>query len=124
MRLLGFHSGKIAWKSGWLNFVLALALVLSVGAVLLSSDGVWAQESARKIKSSVPPEYPELARRLNIRGVVRIEVTVSPEGTVKQIKELGGNPVLVEALVRAVKKWKYEPAAKESVVEVRFEFTP
>ena len=79
-------------------------------------------EATRKLKSSVPPEYPELARRLNLRGTARVSVTVAPDGRVTSAKELGGNPVLVDALIRAVKKWKYEPAAKESVVEVKFEF--
>jgi TonB family protein len=105
-----------------LNLALALALVLPGGYALLRGDRAGAQESVRKVKTSAPPEYPELAKRLNIRGLVRVEVTVAPDGTVKQVKELGGNPVLVESLVRAVKKWKYEPAAKESVFEVKFEF--
>ncbi len=116
---------RATWKpgfSGWLNLALALALVLPGGYALLSGDRAWAQESVRKVKSSAPPEYPELAKRLNIRGIVRIEITVAPDGTVKEVKELGGNPVLVESLVRAVKKWKYEPAAKESVFEVKYEF--
>ncbi|HEV2991366.1 MAG TPA: energy transducer TonB [Candidatus Angelobacter sp.] len=82
-----------------------------------------AQQSARKLKTSVPPEYPELARRLNLKGVARVQVKVAPEGAVKEVRELGGNPVLLEALVRAVKKWKYEPSDKESVVEVQFDFT-
>jgi TonB family protein len=82
------------------------------------------QEPARKLKSSVPPEYPELARRLQLKGTARVSVTVAPDGRVTNAKELGGNPVLVEALLRAVKKWKYEPAAKESVVEVKFDFAP
>ena len=82
------------------------------------------QEATRKLKSSVPPEYPELARRLNVRGTVRISVTVAADGRVTNAKELGGNPLLVDALIRAVKKWKYEPAAKETVVEVKFDFAP
>jgi TonB family protein len=81
-----------------------------------------AADTTRKVKSSAPPEYPELARKLNIKGIVRIQAVVSPEGNVKDIKELGGNPVLMDALVRAVKKWKYEPASRESLVEVKFEF--
>ena len=81
-------------------------------------------EATRKLKSSVPPEYPELARRLNLRGTARVSVTVAPDGRVTSAKELGGNPVLVDALLRAVKKWKYEPAAKETVVEVKFDFAP
>jgi TonB family protein len=100
-------------RRGTLRLVLAVSLfapVLGYG------------EDTRKVKSSVPPEYPELARRLNIRGIARVEATVTPEGTVKSVKELGGNPVLVEALVRAVKKWKYEPADQTSVIEIKFDF--
>ena len=81
-------------------------------------------EATRKLKSSVPPDYPELARRLNLRGTARVSATVAPDGRVTSAKELGGNPVLVDALIRAVKKWKYEPAAKETVVEVKFDFAP
>lgn len=117
--------GKSAWPSedrpdlwslsrqGTLRLVLAVLLFVPVLAY---------GEDARKVKSSVPPEYPELARRLNIHGVARVEATITPEGTVKSVKELGGNPVLVEALVRAVKKWKYEPADQTSVIEIKFDF--
>ena len=78
--------------------------------------------TARKLKVSVPPEYPELARKMNIQGVARVLVTVTTDGRVVGVKELGGNPVLVAALAQAVKKWKYEPADHESEIEVRFEF--
>ena len=80
------------------------------------------QTSTRKIKVSVPPEYPELARKMNIQGVARVLLTVAPDGRVVGVKELGGNPVLVAALSQAVRKWKYESADHESEIEVRFEF--
>lgn len=79
-------------------------------------------EDLRKVKSNPAPEYPELAKRLNIRGVARIQATIAPDGTVKEVKEVGGNPVLVDALARAVKKWKYEPADRTSVIEIKFDF--
>ena len=69
------------------------------------------------------PEYPELARRLKLHGIARVEVTVAPDGKVKEVKEIGGNPVLLQALVRAVNKWRYEPAANSSTLEVKYEFT-
>jgi TonB family protein len=110
---------------------LARRLIVFLGLLLVSCmvfpQAVQQQqepEPARKLKSSVPPEYPELARRLQLKGTARVSVTVAPDGRVTNAKELGGNPVLVDALLRAVKKWKYEPAAKESVVEVKFEFAP
>jgi TonB family protein len=81
------------------------------------------QANARKLKVSVPPEYPELARKMNIQGVARVLLTVSSDGRVVGVKELGGNPVLVASLVQAVHKWKYESADRESEIEVRFEFT-
>ncbi|HEX7286147.1 MAG TPA: energy transducer TonB [Candidatus Angelobacter sp.] len=77
---------------------------------------------ARKVKVSPPPEYPELARKMSIRGIARVMVWVKPDGKVVDVKELGGNPVLLAALVQAVKKWRYEPADRESTIEVRFEF--
>ena len=86
------------------------------------SQASQSQSSTRKAKLSTPPEYPELARKMNIQGVARVLLTVSPDGKVGNVKELGGNPILVAALTDAVKKWKYEPADHESAIEVRFEF--
>jgi len=80
------------------------------------------QSGTRKLKSSNPPEYPELARKMKIEGMARVLLTVSSDGSVVKVKELGGNPVLVDALAQAAHKWKYEPADRESDVEVRYEF--
>lgn len=80
------------------------------------------QSNSRKAKVNTPPEYPELARKLNIEGTARVVAVVSADGNVSKVKELGGNPILLGALVQAVKNWKYEPADHESMVEVRFEF--
>ncbi len=81
------------------------------------------EELSRKPKVKVAPIYPDLARRMNIRGTVRLAVVVAPNGSVKSSKAIGGHPLLVTAAVDAVKRWKFEPAAMEStgVVEVRFD---
>lgn len=92
--------------------------------LVLSAMAAPAADNARKLKSSVPPEYPELARKLELRGTARVQATVAPDGTVTAVKELGGHPVLLDALTRAVKKWKYEPASKESLIEIKFDFAP
>lgn len=81
-------------------------------------------QESRKAKISVPPEYPELARRLNIKGIARVQIKVSAGGDVTDVKEVGGNPVFLDALKRAVRKWKYEPSEKESTLDVKFEFVP
>lgn len=79
-------------------------------------------QSGRKAKFNPLPDYPELARKLNIQGMARVLLTVTADGKVAVVKDLGGSPILVAALSDAVKKWKYEPADRESQVEVRFEF--
>lgn len=80
------------------------------------------QSGTRKVKSGAPPEYPELARKMKIEGLARVLLTVSSDGSVVKVKELGGNPVLVDALAQAAHKWKYESADRESEIEVRYEF--
>lgn len=107
-----------------------LLILLSAGILLTSNFAVLkagaqpsqTQSSSRKAKLSPPPEYPELARKLNIQGLARVLVTAAPDGKVVAVKELGGNPILVSALVQAVKKWKYEPADHASEIEVKFDF--
>jgi len=100
-----------------------VALLLGLAAPpAASTQGGQFQAVTRKIRLSAPPQYPELAKRMNIQGVARVLLTVAPDGKVSDVKELGGNPVLVSSLVQAVKKWRYEESARESIIEVRFEF--
>ncbi|HZE80632.1 MAG TPA: energy transducer TonB [Candidatus Polarisedimenticolia bacterium] len=104
-------------------FILIATLLWNTLAISpASSQTSQVQTNARKLKVSVPPEYPELARKMNIQGVARVLLTVTSDGRVVGVKELGGNPVLVASLVQAVRKWKYESADHESEIEVRFEF--
>lgn len=78
----------------------------------------------RKVKSQVAPSYPDLARRMSITGVVKIQVRVDKSGTVKETKLIGGHPVLANAAMDAVKRWKYEPASDETTGIVEFRFAP
>ena len=78
----------------------------------------------RRAKSKVLAVYPELARKMNIVGTVKVEIVVSPNGSVKEAKVVGGHPVLANAALEAVKKWRFEPAALESSGIVDFKFEP
>lgn len=78
----------------------------------------------RKVISRVDPEYPDAMKRLYIGGVVRVEVQVAPNGTVKSTKLLGGSPILGQSTMKAIKQWKYAAAATETVLTVKVEFDP
>ena len=77
----------------------------------------------RKVVNKVVPIYPEWAKTMNLRGTVKVEAVVAPNGTVKTTKVIGGHPVLAQAAERAIQKWKWVPAAHETSepVEVRFD---
>ena len=96
---------------------LLLAFLVSLSIFSFAND----DSGARKLKNKVTPSYPEMAKRMNVSGSVRLEVEVAPSGAVKNVKALGGHPLLIEAAVDAVKKWKYE-AGGDSTVQVEIKF--
>ena len=84
---------------------------------------ITAQEALeRKVKSKVEPVYPEIASRMGLYGTVKLQVVVTPNGTVKEAKPLGGHPILINAALEAVKKWRFETASAESSGTVEFKF--
>jgi len=101
-------------------------LVLSVGAVQVGAQQSQNQndEILRRAKTKVQPVYPELARRMNITGTVKIEVVVAPNGTVKEARVVGGHPVLAGAALDAAKKWRFEPSSAENSGIIDFKFEP
>ena len=105
----------------WVRKVLvgvALASVLGTNALAQSTS----DEGKRKVKSKIAPTYPELARRMNVTGKVKIEVIITPDGRVKSARALGGHPLLVQACLDALKEWKFVAAPEETMQVVEFEF--
>jgi TonB family protein len=95
------------------------------GMIMLHAVPSHAQEElTRKAKTKVAPMYPELAKRMSIAGVVKVQVVVAPNGSVKSTKVVGGHPLLVNAAVDAVKKWRFESASEETTGMVEFKFDP
>lgn len=93
--------------------------------LVASATGVSAQEqSGRKLITQVQPKYPEYLRDHEIGGSVRLNVVVTPNGNVKKVTPIGGNPILLDAAMEAVKQWKYAPSENTDSFEVKLEFTP
>jgi TonB family protein len=61
---------------------------------------------------------------MGLTGTVKIQLIVAPNGTVKETKVIGGHPILVNAALDAVKKWKFEAAAADSTGALEFKFSP
>jgi TonB family protein len=99
---------------------MALSSILGTHALAQSSG---AEEGKRKVKTKVAPTYPELAKRMNVVGKVKIEVIITPDGRVKSTRALGGHPLLVQSCVDAVKEWKFVAAPEETTQVVEFEFS-
>jgi len=76
----------------------------------------------RTLITRVEPEYPETLRRLRIGGTVRLRVTISAKGNVEYVQLLGGNPILGESAISAVKRWVYAPSHSRTAAEVSIPF--
>jgi TonB family protein len=115
-------------KWGIAVLVTAVAIVAS-GVVTRAQNQNQSQtqdsqnEIVRRAKVKVQPIYPDLARKMNLTGTVKIAVVVAPNGTVKEAKVVGGHPVLAGAALDAARKWRFEPASVETsgVVDFKFE---
>jgi TonB family protein len=115
-RMLG--GCRLLFMSG----VLLMALFLSV---MPSASQTRDQSAAeRKVIIRVEPDYPETLKRLYIGGVVRIEAVVTPNGAVESTELLGGNPILGQSAMKAVKRWRYAPASSKEILAVTLEFDP
>jgi TonB family protein len=78
----------------------------------------------RKIVYRVEPEYPPDLKHAGIGGYVRLEATIASNGSVEDANVTGGNPILAEAAVAALKKWKYEPLTYQTKTKLVFHFAP
>lgn len=98
-----------------LNRILVCILLL-IGSVSA------ADRPQRTIVQRVEPEYPEIAKNLNLHGTVKLRIWIKPDGTVRRLEYIGGHPLLAESALKAVKNWKYSVADKETttVLELKF----
>jgi TonB family protein len=105
-----------------LRLILVFLVLLPVTFRAASAQDSDTSRQAREVVRRVPPAYPDLARRLQISGIVRLRATVAPNGSVRFIEPVGGNPVLIKAAQDAVANWKYAPAPDETreLIELHF----
>jgi protein TonB len=106
---------------------LVLTLLLAGSVVLpprASAQDATTEAGKRKVRSKVVPDYPALAKQMNVAGRVKIEATIAADGHVLNTRVVGGSPLLVNAALDALKKWRFEPAPKDTTEAFEFEFSP
>jgi TonB family protein len=121
-RKLGSDAEVVAYVAktrGAIGYVSAATTAESVRTLDIVHTG---NSAERRLITRVEPEYPETLKRLNIGGTVRLRVTISPKGKVENVQLLGGNPILGESAVVAVRQWVYIPSHSRTITEVSIPF--
>jgi len=102
------------------RFALAVAAIML--ASVLAAQSTPAPTKGRKVLFRSAPSYPDIAKKMHIQGTVKIEATVRANGIVKSTRVIGGSPVLVQAAVEAVSRWKFESAQNDTIEVVQVNF--
>jgi len=105
-----------------LAVAVALGFAIVISGLRASAQSTSPSEAKRQAKRLLTPQYQELAKKLNLSGTVRIEVTISPDGTVKHTRVLGGHPLLAASAEEAAQKSSFEPGPKETTEVIEFKF--
>jgi protein TonB len=61
---------------------------------------------------TVPPAYPDLARRAHVEGVILLEAIIGADGAVRDVRVVHGvSPLLDPSALEAVRRWRYRAAS-------------
>jgi protein TonB len=98
-----------------------LTLVASAGMPdLLAPKAASAKLAVKKttatppvLQHSVAPVYPDIARRSGTSGDVHMQLTISPEGRVANVRVIDVAPILRQAATSAVSQWTYRAATMD-----------
>lgn len=109
----------VARTKGAIGYVSADTVAWGVKTLAIAELGSSAQ---RILIRQVKPVYPEALKERNIGGTVRLQVTISAGGGVDEITLLGGNPILADSAIYAVKQWVYSRSRSRTTIEISLLF--
>jgi TonB family protein len=119
-RKIRFELNSLAIEQAHIRYDQSGSTALAKASAESKAEG----KAARAVRVSTPPEYPAIARQMNLRGSVQLEVTIKADGSVKDIHIIGGHPVLADAAARSVKQWRFEPGGQETTELLKVSFEP
>ena len=84
--------------------------------------------TAAVVDSSVPPDYPTLARQMKVQGSVILQALIARDGLIQDLRVISGSPILAKAAQEAVRQWHFKPhydggAAVETQAKITVNFT-
>ena len=91
-------------KGDWFDLAKTRLQVIFMGSV--RED---AKDFKKRLTVAPLPQYPQLARRAGVQGIVVLDVRVKTDGSVTVDKVVSGEPSLAEAASNAVRKWRANP---------------
>jgi protein TonB len=102
--------------------VLTAVLILSAPGLVRADLRLTEAEAKEAASVKTLPEYPPMARQLKVTGKVELEVIITPEGKVEEVKIVSGNPVLTRPCAKVVSEWKFKPMRARATAPLTFEF--
>lgn len=97
-------------------FTAALVAVLLLTGSLAYASTI----DSTSVVSRVNPVYPEIAKKMNISGVVELNVVVDETGKPTEVAAVSGPVMLRAAAEAAVKQWKFKPEAGKGQIKINF----
>jgi protein TonB len=55
------------------------------------------------------PVYPQLAKSARVQGTIKLQAIIAVDGSIRNLRVIGGPPLLVNAAIDAVRRWQYKP---------------
>lgn len=87
----------------------AFAQASTAGDLPAFGDYVYVEELPEKIEN-VAPVYPQIAREAGVEGTVMVQALVDKTGRVVDTRVVKSIPMLDQAAVECVRRWRFKPA--------------
>ena len=104
------------FRNIWFCLALALLPCLASGQVVSQYEDpidVTEAQAMEAVISHPVPVYSSMAKQLKLKGLVVISAFIDKSGAVSDTIVQLGNPILVDMVVDAVRKWKFRPFRDE-----------
>lgn len=123
--------------AAFLALYLLLSCSLRMAAIAANQSGppepkamsrISAAEAENRLTKKVDPVYSKMAQLAHVQGEVVLNIVISPQGKVVDVKALSGHPMLIQAAIDAVNQWEYRPypaqdnaQAVATIVHIKFQ---